>query len=226
MIAEDGGPWTVVEDWQGVQGFSTRILTGYGIDPDAAIRIPRDAADTAFTPHIGILDGDLCTDGKYLGVIGSAKDDSGDYTVTFVARLQIEWDDVVNKPTDLVHQPALDAEAEARQQGDQANADAIAAEAAARQQQDQALQTAIDALPTTGDLTSAVAAEAAARQKQDGLLQDQVDAKLQSDDLAAGTNVTIDTESQPGKVVISAFGGGGDYPGSASDADFKEYLGI
>ena len=96
--AEDGGPWTVVEDWQGVQGFSTRVLTGHNIDPDETIRIPKAEADTAFTPHIGILDGDLCTDGKYLGVIGSAMDDSGDYTVTFVAKLQIEWDDIIGKP--------------------------------------------------------------------------------------------------------------------------------
>ena len=225
IIAEEGGPWTVVEDWQGVQGFSTRVLTGYSINPDTVTRIPKDAAETAFTPHIGILDGDLCTDGKYLGVIGSAKDGSGDYTVTFVARLQIEWDDVVNKPTDLVHQPALDAEAEARQQGDQANADAIAAEteareqgdaalqeaveseAAARQQQDQALQAAIDALPTTGDLTAAIAAEAAEREKQDDLLQDGIDAKMQVSDLVAGNNITIDTESQVGKAVISAEAG-------------------
>lgn len=225
VIAEEGGPWTVVEDWQGVQGFSTRVLTGYSIDPDTAIRIPKDAAGTAFTPHIGILDGDLCTDGKYLGVIGSAKDGSGDYTVTFVARLQIEWDDVLNKPTDLVHQPALDAETEARQQGDQANAEAIASETTARQQkdaelqaaieseaserqqQDQALQSAIDALPTTGDLTAAIAAEAAEREKQDDLLQDGIDAKMQVSDLVAGDNVTIDTESQVGKAVISAEAG-------------------
>lgn len=243
VMAEEGGPWTVVEDWQGVQGFSTRVLTGYSIDSDAPIRIPKDAAETAFTPHIGILDGDLCTDGKYLGVIGSAKDDSGDYAVTFVAKLQIEWDDVLNKPTDLVHQPALDVEAEARERGDQANAEAIAAETSARQQkdtelqtsieseastrqqQDQALQSAIDALPTTDDLTGAIAAEAAEREKQDNLLQDGIDAKMQISDLVAGTNVTIDTESQPGKAVVSASGGGGSVD-TATDEDFKTYLGI
>ena len=108
VIAEDGGPWTVVEDWQGIQGFSTRVLTGYSIDSDEAIRIPKAEADTAFTPHIGILDGDLCTDGKYLGVIGSAMDDSGDYTVTFVARFQIGWDDVLNKPKFLQFAKASD----------------------------------------------------------------------------------------------------------------------
>lgn len=209
VVAEEGGPWTVVEDWQGVQGFSTRALVGYSIDRDEPIRISKEIAPSAFVPNIDILDGDLCVDGTRIGMIGSAADNSGDYTVTYVNDLSVYWDYVLDKPTDLVHQPALDAETKARQDADQQ------------------LQSAISALPTTNDLTSAVAAEAAARQKQDGLLQDQIDAKLQPDDLAAGTNVTIDTESQPGKVVISAFGGGGgDYPGSASDADFKEYLGI
>ena len=209
VVAEEGGPWTVVEDWQGVQGFSTRALVGHPIDEDEPIRIAKDDAASAFVPSINILDGDLCVDGSRIGVIGSAADDSGDYTVTYVSDLSVHWDHVLDKPTDIVHQPALDAEIQSRQEADQR------------------LQTAVDALPTTEELMSAVAAEAAARQKQDELLQDQVDAKLQPDSLAAGTNVTIDTESQPGKVVISAFGGGGgDYPGSASDADFKEYLGI
>lgn len=209
VVAEEGGPWTVVEDWQGVQGFSMRALVGYWINEDEPTRIPRDEAPDAFVPSIDVLDGDLCFDGARVGVIGSATDDSGDYTVTYVGYLSVYWDHVLAKPTNFVYQPALDAETEARVAGDQQ------------------LQSAIDALPTTGDLTSAVAAEASARQKQDDLLQDQIDAKLQADDLAAGTNVTIDVESQPGKVVISAFGGGGgDYPGSASDADFKEYLGI
>lgn len=225
VIAEDGGPWTVVEDWQGVQGFSMRVLTGRSIDPDEVIRIPKAEADTTFTPHIGILDGDLCTDGRYLGVIGSAMDDSGDYTVTFVARFQIGWDDVVEKPTDLVHQPALDAETKARQQGDQANANAIAAEteareqgdaalqeaveseAAARQQQDQALQAAIDALPTTSDLTAAIAAEADAREKADQLLETEVESKLDAADLVAGDNITITPDPETGHVTISSSGG-------------------
>ena len=203
VIAEEGGPWTVVEDWQGVQGFSTRVLTGYGIDPDTVTRVPKDASGTAFTPHIGILDGDLCTDGKYLGVIGSAKDGSGDYTVTFVARLQIEWDDVLNKPTDLVHQPALDAETEAREQGDRANAEAIASEATARQQKDSELQAAIDALPTTDDLTAALAAEAAEREKQDDLLQDGINAKMQASDIVAGDAIEIESIEDTGQIKIN-----------------------
>ena len=60
---------------------------------------------------------------------------------------------------------------------------------------------------TVEKYTAAVAAEASERQKQDGLLQTSIDAKLQADDLVAGTNVTLDTSSQPGKVVVSASGG-------------------
>lgn len=216
VIAEEGGPWTVVEDWQGVQGFSTRVLTGRSIDPDEMIRIPKAEADTAFTPHIGILDGDLCTDGRYLGVIGSAMDDSGDYTVTFIARLQIGWDDVVEKPTDLVHQPALDAEMEARQQGDAALQEAVESETTARQQQDQALQAAIDALPTTDDLTAAIAAEADAREKADQLLETEVEGKLDAADLVAGDNITITPDPEAGHVTISS--SGGDVPVATTEA--------
>lgn len=189
VIAEEGGPWTVVEDWQGVQGFSTRALVGYSIDENEPIRIRKEIAPSAFVPNIDILDGDLCVDGVRIGVIGSATDDSGDYTVTYVNDLRVYWDYVLDKPTDLVHQPALDAEAEARQTADQQ------------------LQTAIDALPTTDDLTAAIAAEAAAREKQDELLQDGIDAKMQVSDLVAGDNVTIDTESQPGRAVVSVADG-------------------
>lgn len=77
------------------------------------------------------------------------------------------------------------------------------------------------------ELTGAIAAEAAAREKQDGLLQGEIDTKLQAGDLVAGDNIAIDTESQPGKVVISSQGGGSsDYPGAATDDDFKAYFGF
>lgn len=66
-------------------------------------------------------------------------------------------------------------------------------------------------LKDAGDkaITAAVASETDARTKADQQLQDAVDARLQVDDLVAGDNVTIDTESQPGKAVISSTGGGG-----------------
>lgn len=74
---------------------------------------------------------------------------------------------------------------------------------------------------TVADYTAAVAAEASERQKQDGLIQADVDAKLQADDLVAGTNVTLDTQSQAGKVVISATGGGEQYITSVEPVNMK-----
>lgn len=38
-------------------------------------------------------------------------------------------------------------------------------------------------------------------------IQDDVNTRLQADDIVAGTNVSVDTSSQPGKVVVSASGG-------------------
>ena len=57
---------------------------------------------------------------------------------------------------------------------------------------------------TSTQLSSAIEAEESERQKQDNLLQDDIDKKLQSDDLVQGSNVTLNTTSQPGKIVISA----------------------
>lgn len=229
VIAEEGGPWTVVEDWQGMPGFSMRYLVNMEIDEPAPIQIAEALVGNSLKPSAHVADGDLVIDDHgRLGVVGSATDNNGYVTVSYVAKLQIGWDDVLDKPTDLVHQPALDAETQARQTADQQLQTNIDTEATNRQQADQALRSAIDALPTTDDLTGAIAAEADARTKADQLLQQDVDAKLQIDDLVAGDNVTIDTESQPGRAVISSTGGGGgdDYPGSASDDDFKAFLGI
>lgn len=60
----------------------------------------------------------------------------------------------------------------------------------------------LDGLDTT--LASAIGAEATEREEQDELLQAAIDTKLQIDDLIAGDNVSFDTASQAGKVVISA----------------------
>ena len=210
VIAEEGGPWTVVEDWQGMPGFSVRYIHGLEIDQDAPLEIAEEDIESTFTPSAHIADGDIAIDDHgCLGIIGSATDNNGIVTVTYVTKLQVKWNDVLDKPIDLVHQPALDAEAAARQQGDQTNADAIAAETAARKQQDQALQAAIDALPTTDDLSAAVAAEASAREKADQLLETEVDSKLDAADLVAGANVTITPDPESGHVTIAATGGGG-----------------
>ena len=211
VIAEEGGPWTVVEDWQGVQGYSVRYLVGAEIDQETPLQVPEADIETRFNPSLNLMDGDLAIDDHgCLGIVGSASDNNGYVTVTYLTKLQIKWDDVLDKPTDLVHQPALDAETEARKAADQQ------------------LQTAIDALPTTDDLTAAVAAEASAREKADQLLETEVDGKLDAADLIAGANVTITPDPETGHVTISATGGGGgggDYPGSASDTDFQAYMG-
>ena len=203
VIAEEGGPWTVVEDWQGMPGFSVRYIHGLEIDQDAPLEIAEEDIESTFTPSAHIADGDIAIDDHgCLGIIGSATDNNGIVTVTYVTKLQVKWDDVLEKPTDLVHQPALDAEAAARQQGDQTNADAIAAETAARQQQDQALQAAIDALPTTDDLSAAVAAEASAREKADQLLETEIDGKLDAADIVAGKNISVTHDPEDGHVTI------------------------
>ena len=205
VIAEEGGPWTVVEDWQGMPGYSVRYIHGLEIDQDAPLEIAKEDIESTFTPSAHIADGDIAIDDHgCLGIIGSATDNNGIVTVTYVTKLQVKWDDVLEKPTDLVHQPALDAEAAARQQGDQTNADAIAAETEARKQQDQALQAAIDALPTTDDLSAAIAAEASAREKADQLLETEIDGKLDAADLVAGDHIEITPDPEAGHVTIAA----------------------
>ena len=131
VIAEEGGPWTVVEDWQGMPGFSIRYIHGIEIDPDTPIQVSDEDIETTFVPSAHIADGDLVIDDRlHLGVIGSAADNNGYVTVTFVTRLQVGWDDIADKPGDLVHTADLTA--------------AIAAEADAREKADQLLETEIE----------------------------------------------------------------------------------
>ena len=131
VIAEEGGPWTVVEDWQGMQGFSIRYLVDAEIDQETPLQIPEADIEAKLKPSSNVADGDLVIDhtGK-LGIIGSATDNNGYITVTFVVKLQIEWDDILNKPDDLVHTDDLTA--------------AIAAEADARDKADKLLETEME----------------------------------------------------------------------------------
>lgn len=103
VIAEDGGPWTVVEDWQGVQGFSVRYLVSLTIPSEGVLRIPANTATTAFQDSRFIIDGDLAIDkAGTVGIIGSSVDDSGDYTVTKIGTLNVDWDNVLDKPSNLI----------------------------------------------------------------------------------------------------------------------------
>ena len=139
VIAEDGGPWTVVEDWQGMPGFSVRYIHGREIDQDAPLEIAEADIETAFTPSVHLADGDIAIDDHgCLGVIGSASDNNGVVTVTYVTKLQIGWADVLEKPGDLVHTGDLTA--------------AIAAEASAREKADQLLETEVDGKLDAADL--------------------------------------------------------------------------
>lgn len=181
VIAEEGGPWTVVEDWQGMPGFSVRYLVNLEIDEASPIQIAEALVGNSLKPSAHVADGDLVIDDHgRLGVVGSATDNNGYVTVTYVAKMQIEWDDVLDKPGDLVH---------------------------------------------TADLTAAIQAEASAREKADKLLETEVEGKLDAADLVAGANVTISPDPETGHVTISATGGGGgDWPGSATDPDFQAYM--
>ena len=99
VIAEEGGPWTVVEDWQGVQGFSVRYLVSLTIPSEGVLRIPANTATTAFQDSRFIIDGDLAIDkAGTIGTIGSSVDNSGDYTVTKIGTFNVDWDNVLRKP--------------------------------------------------------------------------------------------------------------------------------
>lgn len=103
IIAEDGGPWTVVENWQGVQGFSVRYLVSLTIPSEGVLRIPANTATTAFQDSRFIIDGDLAIDkAGTVGIIGSSVDNSGDYTITKIGTLNVDWDNVLDKPGSLV----------------------------------------------------------------------------------------------------------------------------
>lgn len=103
VIAEDGGPWTVVEDWQGIQGFSVRYLVSLTIPSEGVLRIPANTATTAFQDSRFIIDGDLAIDkAGTVGIIGSSVDNSGDYTVTKIGTLNVDWANVLDKPTSMM----------------------------------------------------------------------------------------------------------------------------
>lgn len=99
IIAEDGGPWTVIEDWQGIQGFSVRYLVSLTIPSEGVLRIPANTATTAFQDSRFIIDGDLVIDkAGTVGIIGSSVDNSGDYTVTKIGTFNVDWNNILGKP--------------------------------------------------------------------------------------------------------------------------------
>lgn len=106
VIASDGGPWTVVEDWQGRPGTGMHIVKmPYELSNEinGVIRVPAAEESLAFEPTDYMTDGDILIDQSgNIGVLGSAEDDSGDYTMTTVGLQHITWMRVENKPFDYV----------------------------------------------------------------------------------------------------------------------------
>lgn len=99
VIAEEGGPWTVVEDWQGMPGFSMRLINGYTISRDTPVYIPEEQIDATFTPSAHMCDGDIVLDSSgNIGVVGSASDNNGYVTVTFASYLIIPWTSINGRP--------------------------------------------------------------------------------------------------------------------------------
>ena len=190
VIAEEGGPWTVVEDWQGMPGFSMRYVHDLEIDPDTPIQVAEADIETTFVPSAHIADGDLVLDDHgHLGVVGSATDGNGYVTVTFVTKLQIHWDDISDKPafvsTDTVELTESDGTVKADL------TDSVK----------QSLAKADSAIQAT-DLTAAIQAEAAARDKADKLLETEIDGKLGPEDIVAGKNVSVTHDPDSGRVTI------------------------
>lgn len=139
VIAEEGGPWTVVEDWQGMPGFSIRYLLTGEIDEATPLQVAEADVPTTFSPSAHMADGDLVLDAHgRLGIVGSATDNNGYVTVTYVAKLHVGWDDILDKPSDLVHTGDLTS--------------AIAAEASAREKADKLLETEVDGKLDAADL--------------------------------------------------------------------------
>lgn len=106
VIASDGGPWTVVEDWQGRPGSGTHVVKKpYAMSPilGGIVSVADSEANLAFEPSTYLTDGDVLIDENgNIGVLGSSEDDSGDYTMTTLGTQRIQWVKVEDKPFDLV----------------------------------------------------------------------------------------------------------------------------
>lgn len=82
---ENGGPWTIVENWQGVQGYSLRWLQDPYLLSETPLHIAPNRIDFILTPSNDVMTGDIVMDSEFsIGVISSAQDGSGDYLATKV----------------------------------------------------------------------------------------------------------------------------------------------
>lgn len=77
---ENDGPWTIVENWQGIQGYSIRLLNDSWVLSDEPLHISAEQIDFMLTPSMSVINGDIVIDSNLsIGVLSSAQDGSGDY---------------------------------------------------------------------------------------------------------------------------------------------------
>lgn len=102
VTASDGGPWTVIEDWQGRPGSGAHIVKKpYQMSPDlnGVVNVPASESNLAFAPDTYLTDGDVLIDEEgNIGILGSAEDNSGDYTMTTLGAQHVQWEKIDNKP--------------------------------------------------------------------------------------------------------------------------------
>ena len=87
---ENGGPWTIVENWQGIQGYSIRLLNDSWVLSDEPLHIPVEQIDLMLTPSMNVINGDIVIDSNLsIGVLSSVQDGSGDYLAIKVTNKMI-----------------------------------------------------------------------------------------------------------------------------------------
>lgn len=106
--ADDGGPWTVVENWQGKPGSSVRYMVPPRImvsEVGESIEISTAEASVVFEYSDYLADDDLVIDSEgNVGIISSAEDNSGTYVITTIGVMNdTDWDRIKNKPDSVTH---------------------------------------------------------------------------------------------------------------------------
>lgn len=102
--AEDGGPWTVVENWQGRPGSSVRYMNPPNVmetEVGGTIEVSTAEAESVFQYHDYLADDDLVIDENgTVGIISSAEDNNGVYTITTVGIMNKQEIDLVSTEND------------------------------------------------------------------------------------------------------------------------------
>lgn len=102
VIAELGGPWTVVEDWQGIAGFSIHALAdSLAIDENKPLVINEENVAALIQPSDHIIEGDLVLDKNMkLGIVTLG---TGTYIITYLMTIDVktsaDYQNLVNTPT-------------------------------------------------------------------------------------------------------------------------------